>query len=194
MKKINSVCVYCGSSSRVAEAYKTAARDFGKILADNDIELIYGGGQVGIMGILADAVLSAGGSVTGIIPEFLFEKEVGKGDVTDLVRVGSMHERKQKMAEMSDAFVALPGGFGTLDETFEILTWRQLSLHDKPTIIVDTDGYWQPLIKLMDHIIDEGFASPDNRQLYSVVTAIDDILPTIAKGVESVSPVETKWM
>lgn len=194
MKKIGSVCVYCGSSSRVAESYKTAARDFGKILADNSVDLIYGGGQVGIMGILADAVLAAGGSVTGIIPEFLFEKEVGKGDVTDLVRVGSMHERKQKMAEMSDAFVALPGGFGTMDETFEILTWRQLSLHNKPTVIADIDGYWRPLITLMDHIIDEGFASSDNRRLYDVVTSVDDILPTIAKGTESVSPVETKWM
>lgn len=194
MKKISSVCVYCGSSSRVAESYKTAARDLGKILADNNVDLVYGGGQVGIMGILADAVLAAGGSVTGIIPEFLFEKEVGKGDVTDLVRVDSMHERKQKMAEMSDAFVALPGGFGTMDETFEILTWRQLSLHNKPTIIVDIDGYWSPLITLMDHIIDEGFASPDNRRLYDVVTCVDDILPAIAKGTEAVSPVETKWM
>jgi len=194
MKKIGSVCVYCGSSSRVAESYKTAAREFGEILAGNSIELIYGGGQVGIMGILADAVLAAGGSVTGIIPEFLFEKEVGKGDITHLLRVGSMHERKQKMAEMSDAFVALPGGFGTMDETFEILTWRQLSLHNKPTVIADIDGYWSPLIALMDHIIDEGFASPDNRRLYDVVTSVDDILPAIAKGTEAVSPVETKWM
>jgi len=171
-----------------------AARDFGKILADKNIALVYGGGQVGIMGILADAVLSAGGSVTGIIPEFLFEKEIGKGDLTDLVRVGSMHERKQKMAELSDAFVALPGGFGTMDETFEILTWRQLALHNKPTIIADIDGYWQPLITLMDHIIDEGFASTDNRQLYSVVSTVEDILPAIEKGVSAVSSVESKWM
>ena len=194
METIGSICVYCGSSSRVSESYKTAARDFGKILADKNIALVYGGGQVGIMGILADAVLSAGGSVTGIIPEFLFEKEIGKGDVTDLVRVDSMHERKQKMAELSDAFVALPGGFGTMDETFEILTWRQLSLHNKPTIIADIDGYWQPLIALMDHIIDEGFASTDNRQLYSVVSTVEDILPAIEKGVSAVSSVESKWM
>lgn len=194
MQRIKAICVYCGSSSRVAESYKQAARDFGAILAENEISLIYGGGQVGIMGILADAVLAAGGSVTGIIPEFLFEKEVGKGDVTDLVRVDSMHERKQKMAELSDAFVVLPGGFGTMDETFEILTWRQLSLHNKPTIIADIDGYWKPLTTLMDHIIDEGFASPDNRGLYDVVGSVAEILPAIERGTKAVSPVESKWM
>ncbi|MEQ9491174.1 MAG: TIGR00730 family Rossman fold protein [Alphaproteobacteria bacterium] len=194
MNKIKSVCVYCGSSSRVAESYKDAARALGKILADNDIELVYGGGQVGIMGILADAVLAAGGRVTGIIPEFLFAKEVGKGDVSNLIRVGSMHERKQKMAEVSDAFVVLPGGFGTMDETFEILTWRQLALHNKPTVIVDIDGYWRPLVSLMEHIIDEGFASPDNRGLYDVVATVDDVLPAISDDVEAISPVESKWM
>ncbi len=194
MEKIGSVCVYCGSSSRVAESYKEAARSLGRILAENSIELVYGGGQVGIMGILADAVIASGGTVTGIIPEFLFAKEVGKSDVDNLIRVESMHDRKQKMAEMSDAFVVLPGGFGTMDETFEILTWRQLSLHNKPTVIVDIDGYWRPLVTLMEHIIDEGFASPDNRRLYEVVTAVEDVLPAIAKDVDTVSPVESKWM
>lgn len=179
MREIKSVCVYCGSSSRVRQSYKDAAVDFGKILAEKGIRLVYGGGQVGIMGIVADAVLQNGGEVTGIIPHFLNESEVGKSDVTELIAVDSMHTRKQIMAERSDGFVVLPGGFGTLDEFFEILTWRQLKLHDKPIVVADIDGYWEPLIGAVDHIVDEGFAHQRNRDLFKVVPMIEDVLPAL---------------
>ena len=149
MRDIKSVCVYCGSSSRVRQSYKDAAVELGLILAREGIRLVYGGGQVGIMGIIADTVLKNGGEVTGIIPHFLNESEVGKADVTELIAVDSMHVRKQIMAEKSDAFIVLPGGFGTLDEFFEILTWRQLKLHDKPIVIADVESYWAPLIGAM---------------------------------------------
>lgn len=179
MRDIKSVCVYCGSSSRVRQSYKDAAVLFGESLAQEKITLVYGGGQVGIMGIIADAVLRNGGEVTGIIPHFLNEKEVGKADVTELIAVDSMHVRKQIMAERSDGFVVLPGGFGTLDEFFEILTWRQLNLHDKPIVVADIDGYWEPLIGAVDHIVAEGFAHQRNRDLFKVVRSVADILPTL---------------
>ena len=180
MPDVNSVCVYCGSSSAVSQAYKDAAAALGAQMGAQDVQLVYGGGQVGIMGIVADAVLAAGGRVTGVIPEFLHEAEVGKSDVTELIRVDSMHVRKQIMAERSDGFVILPGGFGTLDEFFEILTWRQLKLHNKPIVIADIDGYWQPLVSAIDHIVTEGFAHPANRALFEVVERIEDVLPTLA--------------
>ena len=179
MRDINSVCVYCGSSSQVRQSYKDAAVEFGTALAHQNIRLVYGGGQVGIMGIIADAVLKNGGTVTGIIPHFLNEKEVGKADVTELIAVDSMHVRKQIMAEKSDGFVVLPGGFGTLDEFFEILTWRQLKLHDKPIVIADIDAYWSPLIGAVDHIVAEGFAHQRNRDLFKVVSSVEQILPTL---------------
>lgn len=179
MRDINSVCVYCGSSSAVRQSYKDAAIAFGEMLAKEKIKLVYGGGQVGIMGIIADAVLRNGGEVIGIIPHFLNEKEIGKADVTELIAVDSMHIRKQIMAEKSDGFIVMPGGFGTLDEFFEILTWRQLKLHDKPIVIADIDGYWGPLIGAVDHIVAEGFAHQRNRDLFKVVPTVGDILPTL---------------
>ncbi|WP_425406057.1 TIGR00730 family Rossman fold protein [Hwanghaeella sp.] len=179
MRNIKSVCVYCGSSSRVRQSYKDAAVELGRILAREQIRLVYGGGQVGIMGIIADAVLENGGEVTGIIPHFLNDTEVGKADLTELIAVDSMHVRKQIMAERSDGFVVLPGGFGTLDEFFEILTWRQLKLHDKPIVMADIDGYWSPLIGTVDHIVEEGFAHQRNRDLFEVVSTVADILPTL---------------
>ena len=179
MPVLKSVCVYCGSSSNVSPSYKEAAVVLGGAMAAAEIELVYGGGQVGIMGIIADAVLAGGGRVTGIIPEFLHEAEVGKSDVTELIRVDSMHVRKQIMAERSDGFVVLPGGFGTLDEFFEILTWRQLKLHSKPIVVADIDGYWGPLIGAIDHIVAEGFAREENRRLFEVVDTVEAVLPTV---------------
>ncbi len=179
MRDIKSVCVYCGSSSRVRQSYKDAAVELGLILAREGIRLVYGGGQVGIMGIIADTVLKNGGEVTGIIPHFLNESEVGKADVTELIAVDSMHVRKQIMAEKSDAFIVLPGGFGTLDEFFEILTWRQLKLHDKPIVIADVESYWAPLIGAIDHIVEEGFAHQRNRNLFKVIPSVAEILPTL---------------
>lgn len=182
MTNIASVCVYCGSSSKVREIYKESARELGAQLAREKINLVYGGGQVGIMGIIADAVLAGGGTVTGIIPDFLQRSEVGKTDLTELLVVPSMHIRKQEMAERSDGFVVLPGGFGTLEELFEILTWRQLGLHDKPIVIANIGRYWSPLTNMIDHIVAEGFAAERNLGLMTVVDRVEDILPALRAG------------
>lgn len=182
MSKLSTVCVYCGSSSNVRESYKQAARQLGAALVEAGIDLIYGGGDVGIMGITAEAVLSNGGKVTGIIPEFLEKSEIGKDNLTELMVVPSMHIRKQHMAEMSDGFIVLPGGFGTLDELFEILTWRQLSLHNKPIVIVNIDGYWDPLVQMVDHIVAEGFAAEKNLSLIQTVSRVEDVVPALEAG------------
>src|SRR5882724_11747956 len=151
MASVKRLCVYCGSSDRVAAAYREAARRLGTILAASGIELVYGGGRIGLMGLVANAALEAGGRVIGIIPAHLHDAEIGHSGVSELIVVGSMHERKQRMFEMSDAFAVLPGGLGTLDEAFEIITWKQLSLHDKPVVILDVAGYWAPLVALIEH-------------------------------------------
>ncbi len=182
MKRLNSLCVYCGSSSQVDPRYRDAAIRLGELLAENRITLVYGGGRVGLMGLMADACLQAGGAVIGVIPDFLRRAEVGHGAVTELVVVDNMHERKRTMFERSDGFVILPGGLGTLDETFEILTWKQLRLHDKPIVAVDIAGYWQPLAALIDHVIGAGFARPEMRQLLTVVDRIDQVLPALARA------------
>lgn len=182
MKRLNSLCVYCGSSSQVDPRYRDAAIRLGELLAENRITLVYGGGRVGLMGLMADACLQAGGAVIGVIPDFLRRAEVGHGAVTELVVVDNMHERKRTMFERSDGFVILPGGLGTLDETFEILTWKQLRLHDKPIVAVDIAGYWQPLAALIDHVIGAGFARPEMRQLLTVVDRIDQVLPALERA------------
>lgn len=174
MATVQSVCVYCGSSSRVAESYREAARQLGEALARQGIELVYGGGRIGLMGICADAALAAGGRVTGIIPRHLHDVEVGHQGATRLLVTETMHERKRLMFEMSDAFLVLPGGLGTLDETFEIITWRQLALHDKPIIVVDIEGYWRPFRALVQHVVDEGFARPTVLSLFKVVPSIEE--------------------
>lgn len=174
MATVQSVCVYCGSSSRVAENYREAARQLGEALARQGIELVYGGGRIGLMGICADAALAAGGRVTGIIPRHLHDVEVGHQGATRLLVTETMHERKRLMFEMSDAFLVLPGGLGTLDETFEIITWRQLALHDKPIIVVDIEGYWRPFRALVQHVVDEGFARPTVLSLFKVVPSIEE--------------------
>ncbi|MCW2237353.1 LOG family protein [Azospirillum canadense] len=180
MKTLTSVCVYCGSSSRVADVYKDAAHSLGEGLARHGIQLVYGGGRVGLMGIVADAALASGGSVVGIIPEHIQSAEVEHTGLTELVVVDSMHTRKRMMVDRSDAFVVLPGGFGTLDESFEILTWKQLRLHDKPVVIVDVDGYWRPLLGLVDHMIAQGFAHSGHRALFTVVDEVDDVFNALA--------------
>ena len=178
MARVNSICVYCGSSNLVDAKYQDAARRLGRILAENGIRLVYGGGRVGLMGICADAVLAHGGRALGIIPHHLDTQEVGHRGV-DLRVVPSMHVRKQMMFEESDAFAVLPGGIGTLDETFEIITWRQLGLHDKPIVIVNEAGYWDSFLSLLEHMIGAGFARPTIRKLYSVVGRVEDLLPDI---------------
>lgn len=180
MTQIRSLCVLCGSREGTDPVYRDVAVRLGRLIAEQDVRLIYGGGSIGLMGIIADAVLSAGGEVVGVIPDFLIRSEVGHYDLTDLVITDSMHDRKRRMFEMADAFVVLPGGLGTLDETFELITWRQLRLHDSPIIILDVDGYWGPLISLIDATIAAGFADPATTGLFSVVNTPEAVLQTLA--------------
>lgn len=163
-----SVCVFCGSSDRGPRRHRLAAARLGALLAANGIELVYGGGRVGIMGVIADAALAAGGRVVGVIPEHLMRREVGHLQTTELIVTATMHERKATMFARADAFVVLPGGPGTLDETFEILTWRQLGLHDKPVVVCDSDGYWQPLAALVEHMIRSRYVKAAFRDFLSV--------------------------
>ena len=182
MAQIRSLCVYCGSSGAVDEKYRAAATELGEALAAAGIELVYGGGRVGLMGLLADAVLAGGGRVVGIIPERLRDWELAHHGVTELVIAGSMHDRKRQMAERADAFAVLPGGTGTLDETFEILTWRQLGLHDKPIFLVDVAGYWRPLIELFGHIEEQGFARALVPQAVRIVPDIPALMAALSQA------------
>ena len=179
MAEIKSICVFCGSSSAVAETHKDAARRFGAILAENGVRLIYGGGRVGLMGLVADGAAQAGGEVIGVIPDFLERIEVGNREISELVVTDSMHARKAKMYELADAFVTLPGGLGSLDETFEVITWTQLKLSAKPFVVVNVDGYWHPLLALIDHVIAAGFARPANRDILQVVDDVEAVLPAL---------------
>ena len=155
------VCVFCGSSPGRSPEYAAAARRLGSLLARRGVGLVYGGGNVGLMGIVADAVLAEGGEVVGVIPRALVDRELAHRGLTDLRVVGSMHERKALMAALSDAFVALPGGFGTLDELVEIITWRQLELHAKPIGLLDAAGFWDPFAGLVEHLRTAGFLRVD---------------------------------
>lgn len=176
---MNTICVFCGSSSRVAEPYRQAASRLGKGIGAAGMRLVYGGGRIGLMGLLADAALAAGGRVVGVIPEFLRGLEVAHTGLTELRIVNTMHDRKRVMFELADAFVVLPGGFGTVDETIEIVTWRQLGLHDKPVVVVDVGGFWQPLRALITAIVGEGFARPEHAKLLTVVPSVEDVLPAL---------------
>jgi uncharacterized protein (TIGR00730 family) len=154
---VQRVCVFCGASSGRKPAFAQAARAFGAELAARGTGLVYGGGRVGLMGAVADGALAAGGEVVGVIPQALVERELAHTGLTELHVVGSLHERKARMADLSDGFVALPGGFGTLDELMEQLTWAQLGIHAKPVGLLDVEGYWAPLIALSRHLTEEGF-------------------------------------
>ncbi len=179
MAAIKRLCVYCGSSRGADESYRQAAVRLGTLMADSGVELVYGGGRVGLMGLIADAALARNGRVTGIIPTHLHDREVAHPNAR-LVIVASMHERKQRMFDLADAFVTLPGGLGTLDETIEIITWRQLGLHDKPMVLVDVTGYWAPLTALIEHTIAHGFAPAAARGYLRTVTHVEDVLPALA--------------
>lgn len=159
------VCVFCGSSVGARPVYQQMATAIGEELARRGLGLVYGGGNVGLMGAVADGALAAGGAVAGVIPDFLAAREVAHSGLTELRVVGSMHERKAAMAELSDAFVALPGGYGTFEEFFEILTWAQLGLHRKPFGLLDVEGYYTPLLRFLDHAVEERFLSPMLRSL-----------------------------
>src|SRR5215813_7996526 len=157
MSKINAVCVYCGSNTGTEPIFGEAAGQFGKILAENGVRLVYGGGSVGLMGVLAESVLTHGGKVTGIIPEFLTQRERPRRLGQELIVTRDMHERKRTMFDRADAFVALPGGIGTLEELVEQLTWAQLGRHSKPIVLVNIEGFWAPFIELLAHMRREGF-------------------------------------
>jgi uncharacterized protein (TIGR00730 family) len=179
MRSIRRLCVYCGSSGAVGARYRDAASELGERLAAAGIEVVYGGGRVGLMGLLADAALAAGGRVIGVIPRRLLDAEVAHLGVTELVVVDSMHDRKRLMAEKAEAFAVLPGGIGTLDEFFEIVSWKQLSLHDKPILLVDIGDYWAPLRALLDHIVVNGFARPRTRGFVQVVPSVSALMAAL---------------
>lgn len=194
MSSIKRVCVYCGSSSRVDEDFKTAAREYGRLLAQDGIGLVYGGGRVGLMGIIADSVLEHGGEVVGIIPEHIQSREVEHTDLTELHIVDSMHTRKQMMVDRSDAFVVLPGGIGTLDETFEILTWRQLGIHDKPIVVANLKNYWGHMISLIDGIVEQGFMRENDKNTFQVADNIESINKLLKAAPEESFDPASKWI
>lgn len=177
---MKSICVFCGANRGSSPAFAAAARSFGALLARRGIELVYGGGNVGLMGAVADGALSEGGRVIGVIPRALLEKELGHRGVQELIVVASMHERKAKMAELAQAFVALPGGFGTLDELCEVLPWTQLGFHEKPCGFLDVEGYWQPLLAMFDSAVANGFLRTDNRSLVLANEDADVLLEALA--------------
>ncbi|SFR47184.1 TIGR00730 family Rossman fold protein [Litoreibacter janthinus] len=172
MSQLKSVCVYCGSRFGADPAYKQAALDLGQALADHHWRLVYGAGDVGLMGAVAQASQAAGGETFGVIPTHLFQREVGKRDLNTFIITETMHERKKVMYMNSDAIVVLPGGAGSLDEFFEVLTWRQLGLHDKPIYLLNTNGYWDPLVTLNSHVVAQGFA---DQSLLDFVTVTDTV-------------------
>ncbi len=176
MTEVQRVCVYCSARNAVDDVYLKAARDLGQILAENHKSLVYGGGSNGLMGAVTDAVIKHGGHVTGVITEYLKDIERMHLQVEDLIVVKTMHERKRIMAERSDGFVVLPGGFGTLEEFFEILTWRQLGLHDKPIILVNINGYWDHLMELAHQMRDGHFISPEDLDQFTRVNSVQDVL------------------
>lgn len=190
MKKPIHVCVYCGSSPTAADIYKKAAHAMGELLVREDLTLVYGGGCRGLMGIVADTVMNNSGRAIGIIPKFLQDKELINENLTELHVVASMHERKQMMADRADAFVILPGGFGTLDEFFEILTWRQLGLHDKPVLLVNTNGYWDALLAMIDRLMSDGFAREEHRGCFSAVGRVEDLTDILRHYHSSDQPLE----
>jgi uncharacterized protein (TIGR00730 family) len=181
MPEIRSVAVFCGSRTGHAPVWRAAAVALGEGLGRAGIRLIFGGGRIGLMGALADGALAAGGTVIGVIPDFLQRWEVAHAGVSELIVTDSMHERKRHMFELADAFVTLPGGLGTFDETFEILTWRQLRLHDKPILICDVEGSAAALVGLIEGAVADGFAPPDAHALYEVVDGVPALLGRLAQ-------------
>lgn len=185
------LCVFSGSSSGRSVAYAAAAADLGRVLAESGIGLVYGGASVGLMGVVADAAIAAGGEVIGVIPQALYDKEIAHRGLTDLRVVGSMHERKALMADLADGFVALPGGAGTLEELFEVWTWAQLGHHRKPCALLNVDGFYDGLAEFLDHIVAEEFVKPVHRGMLIVAPDVDSLLASI-RTYEA--PIVDKWI
>lgn len=181
-RPIRSICVYCGSNPGINPAYAGAARTLGRLMAARGIGLVYGGGGLGLMGEIARTVLEHGGRVTGIIPGFLSEKEHMLPDATEMIVVGDMHDRKRLMFDRSDAFVALPGGIGTLEELVEQLTWAQLGRHSKPIVLLDVEGYWSPLVELLAHLRREGFIRDGMDVHFGTVDRAEDVLDAVGRA------------
>lgn len=190
MPELTSVCVYCASSTGTNDAIVTATKELGSLLAERGIGLVYGGGAVGLMGIVADTVLEAGGDVTGIIPLSLFPREVAHQGCTELITVDSMHERKRLMFERSDAFIALPGGFGTLEEIAEVTTWAQIGMHHKPVGVLNIDGYWDGLLSFLDRAVGDQLLKEQNNQLLLRASTPVDMLEALETYKGSAEP---KW-
>jgi uncharacterized protein (TIGR00730 family) len=190
MAKIKSVCVYCGSGPGTDPAFVEAAEQFGRDLAQNGVRLVYGGGKIGIMGAISSAVLRNGGEVTGIIPEFLVEREHARKTGNGLIVTRDMHERKQKMFEHADAFVAMPGGVGTLEEVVEQITWAQLGRHKKPVLLASIRGFWDPLCALLAHMRSLEFIRPGLDFELLVADKVDEILPMLEKAAAAVPEAE----
>jgi uncharacterized protein (TIGR00730 family) len=188
---LRSLCVFCGSSVGSKPVYLGTAIALGKVLAEQNIRLVFGGGRVGLMGALADAALQAGGEVTGVIPEHLVAREVAHQGLSDLRIVRSMHERKALMAELSDAFVALPGGLGTLEEFFEVWTWGQLGLHQKPYALLNVNGFYDPLVQFIDSLVELKFVKPEHRRMLIVESDVA-MLPVRLSGHHT--PEVPKWL
>jgi len=188
---LRRVCVYCGSNAGVRPAYAEAARRLGGLLGARGVGLVYGGGNVGLMGVLADAALAAGAEVIGVIPQGLVDRELGHQGVTELRIVRTMHERKALMADLADAFVALPGGLGTLDELFEVWTWAQLGLHGKPIGLLEVDGFFAPLVAYLDHATSEGFVRAEQR---AMVVVEDDAARLLERFAAYEAPRVGKWL
>ena len=188
---MKSVAVYCGSNTGTLPVYAERAAQLGARIATDDLALVYGGGNVGLMGIVADAALQVGGRVVGVIPEQLRDMEVAHVDVTRLEVVGNMHERKMRMFDLAEGFIALPGGFGTLDEMFEMLTWRQLGLGNKPCAFLDVDGFYQPLMQMLDRMVETRFLHPAQRQDLWHGESIDAML----EWMQAYTPADSrKWL
>jgi len=191
MVAIASLCVFCGSSTPPDPRYRETARALGKLAAARGVGLVYGGGRTGLMGELADAALSAGGKVVGVIPTGLFDREIAHTGLTELHEVATMHERKRLMYDLADAFVAMPGGLGTLEELAEVTTWSQLGLHAKPVVLLDVDGFWDPLAAQLDRMVAVGLLKPSNRALIQLAGTPDDALASL----RAARPVrEAKWI
>jgi uncharacterized protein (TIGR00730 family) len=191
MSKIKAICVYCGSSPGTDPAFVETARDFGRILAENKVRLVYGGGSIGLMGAIASSVIEHGGTATGIIPEFLTAKEQPRRLAQEQIVTRDMHERKRTMFDRADAFVALPGGLGTLEELVEQMTWAQLGRHKKPILIANINSFWNPLLTLIDHMRRLGLV-PSSAHGVELLVAdrVEDILPKLREAARSVSPAE----
>ena len=183
MAEIRSICVYCGSSTGNHPVFVETADRLGRLMAKAGIRLVYGGGSIGLMGTVARAVMAGGGEVTGIIPEFLEAKELAERSLTELIVTADMHERKRLMFEKSDAFVALPGGIGTLEEVVEMMTWAQLGRHRKPVLLANVDQFWDPLVDLLRHMEEAEFIRGEYRVRYLVTSDVDDIIPRLAAAI-----------